>query len=56
MEKQIEIVQNPTLITNHLKFATLDEKNPVDLDFKIPENTDPEKTKVELTFANNRII
>ena len=56
MEKQIEIVQNPTLIMNHLKFATLDEKNPVDLDFKIPENTDPEKTKVELTFANNRII
>jgi hypothetical protein len=44
------------LITNHQKFAILDENHPLDLDFKIPENTDPDKTTVELTFANNKII
>lgn len=56
IEKTIQIKENPLLITNHQKFAILDENLPLDLDFKIPENTDPDKTIVELTFANNKII
>ncbi|PZM85612.1 hypothetical protein DLH72_01895 [Candidatus Gracilibacteria bacterium] len=56
IEKEIEIKQNPILITNHQTLKTLSKSNPLDFDIEIPENTDLEKTKVELSFANNRII
>lgn len=56
IEKSLEIKQSPTITSTKQNFFTFDNKNKVEKEIEIPENSDLEKTKVIVTFANNKIV
>ncbi len=53
LEKTISRKEYPTLISNFVKSDYIEQKESKDLIIKIPENTDFDKSIVEISFSNN---
>ena len=55
LEWVIDIKSSPVLISNIIKQWTIAEKEAISLDLDIPENTDFDRSKVEVIFSNNKL-
>lgn len=55
LKNKIVLKESPVLISNIIKTGIIKSDSLLDLDIIIPENTDLEKSKVELIFSNNKL-
>ncbi|MDD2871769.1 MAG: alpha-2-macroglobulin family protein, partial [Candidatus Gracilibacteria bacterium] len=55
IENTIKLKQSPNLITNIIKTATVETGKETIFNFKIPENTDINKTIVQVSVSNNKL-
>ena len=55
VENIITFKESPLLITNIIKSGSIERKRHLDLNIELPENIDLDKSKIEISFSNNKL-